>query len=203
VPLWSGSILVRPPTPAVREGDEEPDRTAEPGGSRDVQWQLEAGRTMHGRVVDQHGRPVPAWIRVGDDLARQAAADGRFDFQQVDPRFRSLSLQADGHRNEDFVWPAEGGTEVTIVLRRWPHYPLRLVDARQMPLAGYRARLEPDAGSPRFTADGDGRVEPWVTADAATSLSIGAPGAIDATIRLPLPLPRAAAVAAPNLWQSM
>ena len=176
--------VVRAPSHAIGAFDID----GEAGGSRDVQWQLEVGRTMRGRIVDQHGRPVPAWIRVGDDLARQAAADGRFDFQQVDPRFRSLSLQADGHRNGDFVWPTDDETEVTIVLQRWPHYPLRLVDARQLPLAGYRARLEPYAESSRFTADSDGRVELWVTADAATSLAIGASGAIDATIRLPLPV---------------
>ncbi|MHC4820660.1 MAG: carboxypeptidase regulatory-like domain-containing protein, partial [Planctomycetota bacterium] len=107
------------------------DVTAEEGGSVDLDAQLEAGKTLEGKVVGPDGQPFPGaridinrqgdlpsgadpYYQAPDDLS--TAADGTFSVEGVMPGSYRLMATADGAADSEPVTVDAGGQPVTLQL---------------------------------------------------------------------------------------
>jgi protocatechuate 3,4-dioxygenase beta subunit len=111
------------------------------GGDRFLRVELRPGRTIRGRVVDEQGRPLRAWLTADDiDAARVRAstdsdADGRFAFTRLDDGVHALSADADGFVSTQVDGVPAGAERVEIVLSRGLAVEGRVLDPDGRPIA--------------------------------------------------------------------
>lgn len=135
------------------------------GQTTPLELALRAGVTVAGRVLDEHGEPVPGaevWLSEryytnrGHGVAR-AGADGTFELRAVGPD-HWLGARAPGHEPSGLVALAGGGgdrRELTLVLeRRGARVRGRVLDELGQPLARAQVLLGREQPERRRAADG-------------------------------------------------
>jgi hypothetical protein len=123
-----------------------------------LELQLVSGRVFKGRVVDDRGVGVQAWVVVRQGLFAErfwrmrSAADGSFRLEGLGGSPRSwlqvnVSCKAPGHETwEESLSLAPGAKAPTVVLRRMASFQGRVVDGAGKPVRAARLRYLPSSG---------------------------------------------------------